>query len=436
MERRTAQPRPNWQQIVEEQGIVYPLTRYPDGSLRPYWDESAYYVFSLSEVEALEDVVEELHSMCLVAAAHIVEQDRYAELGITDRRLAGLVAQSWRRRDELPSLYGRFDLRYDGSGPAKMLEYNADTPTSLVEAASAQWFWMEDRFPGADQWNSLHERLVDAWRRQAALLPPGPLHFAHSEGDELGEDLMTVAYLRETAEQAGIDTEALSVEQIGWDRLTGRFVDERLRFIRSCFKLYPWEWLATDRFGPQVLDTLDNGGGTGTTCWIEPAWKMLLSNKALLAILWELFPGHPNLLPSYLDGPRELAAPGSGEAAASGPGGAGVSGPGGAGVSGSGEAGVSGSGEVAAGGGGHGYVAKPLLGREGDGVTVHEPGSPAVLRDEPCCYQELAPLPDFDGNRVVLGAWVVEDEAAGLGIRESAGLVTDEYARFLPHVIL
>lgn len=274
-----------------------------------------------------------------------------------------------------------------------MLEYNADTPTSLVEAASPQWFWMEDRFPGADQWNSLHERLVDAWKRQAPLLPPGPLHFVHSDGDELGEDLMTVAYLRETAEQAGLATEALSVEQIGWDRLSGRFVDDRLRFIRSCFKLYPWEWLTTDRFGPQVLATLDNGGGTGTTCWIEPAWKMLLSNKALLAILWELYPGHPNLLAAHLDGPRELADS-------------------------------------------RGYVAKPLLGREGAGVTIHESGLAPVVRDEPCCYQELAPLPSFDGNRVVLGAWVVEGEAAGLGIRESAGLVTDEYARFLPHVIL
>ncbi|MET7935114.1 glutathionylspermidine synthase family protein [Streptomyces sp. NPDC005322] len=394
MKRHTIDPRPDWQSTVEEQGVIYPLTRYPDGSLRPYWDESAYYVFSLPEVEALEEVVEELHRMCLAAAAHIVETGRFADLGIEDPRLAGLIAESWRRRAEQPSVYGRFDLRYDGGGPAKLLEYNADTPTSLVEAASAQWFWMEDRFPGADQWNSLHERLVDAWRNQAALLPPGvPLYFAHSAGDELGEDLMTVAYLRETAEQAGLRTESISMEDIGWERLSGRFVDKRFRFIRGCFKLYPWEWLVTDRFGPHVLDTLDNGGGTGSTLWIEPAWKMLLSNKALLAVLWELFPGHPNLLPAYLDGPRELART-------------------------------------------TGYVAKPLLGREGAGVTVREPGDGAVVRDEPCCYQELAPLPDMDGNRVVLGAWVVEDEPAGLGIRESAGLVTDEYARFVPHVIL
>ncbi|WP_327155135.1 glutathionylspermidine synthase family protein [Streptomyces tubercidicus] len=396
MERHTIEPRPGWQQTVEAQGLIYPLTRYPDDSLRPYWDESAYYSFTLPEVEALEEVVEELHGMCLAAAAHIVEQDRFSDLGIDDPRLARLVAESWRRREELPSLYGRFDLHYDGSGPAKMLEYNADTPTSLVEAASPQWFWMEERFPGADQWNSLHERLVAAWKRQAPLLPPGaPLHFAHSSGDELGEDLMTVAYLEETAQQAGLETVAISMEDIGWDRLSGRFVDQRLRFMRACFKLYPWEWLAGDDFGPYVLDTLDNGGGTGSTLWIEPAWKMLLSNKALLAILWELNPGHPNLLPAYLDGPRELAQT-------------------------------------------RGYAAKPLLGREGAGVTLHEPGAEPVPRapDDPCCYQELAPLPDFDGNRVVLGAWVVEDESAGLGIRESAGPVTDEYARFLPHVIL
>ncbi|WP_406862656.1 glutathionylspermidine synthase family protein [Streptomyces sp. HUAS MG47] len=393
MRRHTIEPRPGWQQTVEEQGCVYPLTRYPDDSLRPYWDESAYYSFTLPEVEALEEVVEELHAMSLAAAEHIVAQDRFADLGLTDPRVVERVAESWRRRTELPSLYGRFDLHYDGTGPAKLLEYNADTPTSLVEAASPQWFWMEERFPGADQWNSLHERLVDAWKAQAHLLPPGPVHFVHSDGDELGEDLMTVAYLRETAQQAGLDTEALSVERIGWDRLSGRFVDDRLKFIRSCFKLYPWEWLTTDRFGPHVLDTLDNGGGSGSTCWIEPAWKMLLSNKALLAILWELYPGHPNLLPAYVDGPRELATT-------------------------------------------TGWAAKPLLGREGAGVTLHEAGEPPAVSDEPCCYQALAPLPDFDGNRVVLGAWVVRDEAAGLGIRESAGLVTDGYARFLPHVIL
>ncbi|WP_377270930.1 glutathionylspermidine synthase family protein [Peterkaempfera sp. SMS 1(5)a] len=393
MQRHRIDPRPGWQQTVEEQGLIYPLTRYPDESLRPYWDESAYYSFSLPEVEALEEVVEELHGMCLAAAAHIVERDRFADLGITDPAVAAAVAASWRRRAEQPSVYARFDLRYDGSGPAKLLEYNADTPTSLVEAASPQWFWMEERFPGADQWNSLHERLVASWRRQAHLLPAGqPVYFAHSHDDKYGEDQMTVVYLMETAQQAGLDTRGIAIEDIGWDSLSGRFVDERYRFIRSIFKLYPWEWLVGDEFGHHALRTADLGGGSGTTLWIEPAWKMLLSNKALLAVLWELYPGHPHLLPAYLDGPRDLVH----------------------------------------------WAAKPLLGREGAGVVLHDGTGPAPVVDpgERHCWQQLAPLPDFDGNRVVLGAWVVDDEAAGLGIRESAGPVTDEYARFLPHVIL
>ncbi|MFJ6214459.1 glutathionylspermidine synthase family protein [Streptomyces sp. NPDC092296] len=400
MHRHRIEPRPGWQQTVEEQGLIYPLTRYPDDSLRPYWDESAYYAFTLPEVEALEEVVAELHGMCLAAADHIVAENRFAELGITDPAVVAAVTASWHRRAEQPSVYGRFDLRYDGTGPAKLLEYNADTPTSLVEAAGPQWFWMEERFPGADQWNSLHERLVAAWQRQAALLPPGrPVYFAHSHDDELGEDQMTVVYLMETARQAGLATRGIAMEDIGWDPLSGRFVDEQYGFLRTVFKLYPWEWLVSDDFGAHALRTADLGGGSGSTLWIEPLWKMLLSNKALLAVLWELYPGHPNLLPAHLDGPRDLAE----------------------------------------------WIAKPLLGREGSGIRVFD-GLPSEqlygitpdgssYGEEGYCWQQFAPLPDFDGNRVVLGAWVVDGEPAGLGIRESAGLITDEYARFLPHII-
>ncbi len=266
---------------------------------------------------------------------------------------------------------------------------------------------MEERFPHADQWNSLHERLVAAWARQKHLLPSGPVHFAHSRGDTEGEDWMTTLYLQECAEQAGLETVGIAIEDIGWAGLSGRFVDLEHRFVRSAFKLYPWEWLVADEFGEQLLDVVDLGGSTGSTLWIEPAWKMLLSNKALLAVLWELYPGHPNLLPAYLDGPRELADPD-----------------------------------------GPGYAAKPLLGREGAGVRIVEPGGretrladwagdPDRYGAEGHCYQQLHPLPDFDGNRPVLGTWVVDGEAAGLGIRETDDSpITHQGARFLPHLIV
>lgn len=359
MRRVSAEARPDWQSKVESQGVTYH---------QRYWDETARYEFALAEVERLEDVVAELHEMCLAAVGHVIAKDRFASYGITDARVIRLIRES----RELPDLYGRFDLRYDGDGPPKLLEFNADTPTSLVEAASAQWFWLEELHPDADQWNSLHERLIDAWRRFPMV---DFVHFVYTDADTSGEDFMTTAYLRETAIQAGLKTHLLPIEQIGWDPWAHRFVDDQNRSIHTVFKLYPWEWLVSDKFGGYL---------SAGPMWIEPAWKMLLSNKALLAILWELYPGHPNLLPAYLDGPRELV---------------------------------------------YGYVAKPLLGREGAGIRIGEdPGKGH-------CYQAFHPLPDFDGRRPVLGAWVVAGEPAGLGIRESANLITGTEARFIPHLI-
>ncbi|MCY9556027.1 glutathionylspermidine synthase family protein, partial [Paenibacillus apiarius] len=51
------------------------------------------------------------------------------------------------------------------------------------------------------------------------------------------------------------------------------------------------------------------------------------------------------------------------------------------------------------------------------------------------CFQEFRALPEFEGNRTVLGSWIVDGESAGAGVRESESLITDGYARFLPHYI-
>ncbi|MEU4574865.1 glutathionylspermidine synthase family protein [Nonomuraea sp. ATR24] len=379
MRREQGAPRDGWDKTIESQGLAYHRAAHPEGLSRPYWDESVHYVFSMDEVESLEEQVEELHGMCLQAAEHVVSTGRLADLAIPEWA-ADDVARSWERRDA--HLYGRFDLRYDGTGPAKLLEYNADTPTSLLESSVIQWFWLQDTHPGGDQWNSVHERLIDRWR--AMPLPPGPTHFAWTNGDETGEEAMTLAYLQETAEQAGLETVAVAMEDIGWDSLNRCFVDVEERRIRSAFKLYPWEWMLAEPFGRHAVRH---------ATWIEPLWKALLSNKALLAVLWELFPGHPNLLPAYLDGPRDLGS----------------------------------------------YIAKPLLGREGASMRIVTPSggleTPGSYGQEGYVYQGFEALPEFGGQRPVLGAWVVADEAAGLGIRETTGLITDDTSSFVPHRI-
>ncbi|WP_106398173.1 glutathionylspermidine synthase family protein [Actinocorallia populi] len=376
MRRERSRPRDGWASTIESQGLAYHRTAHPENLTRPYWDESVHYVLEMDEVLHLEEVVEELHRMCLQAAEHVVRTGRYEVLGI-DERLVPLIEESWRRRD--PHVYGRFDLRYDGLGPAKLLEYNADTPTSLVESSIIQWYWKEDVFPEDDQWNSIHERLVERWKELP--LREGPVHFAWTEADLSGEEVMTVSYLLETAEQAGRACVPVTMESIGWDGEDYRDLEGEQ--IKTLCKLYPWEWIVGEPFGAFV-DEAD---------WIEPMWKMLLSNKGLLVLLWELFPGHPNLLPAYLNTPGDLTS----------------------------------------------HIKKPLLGREGASMSITAPGlsqeTGGRYGAEGFVFQEFVPLPEFDGQHPVLGAWMVADESAGLGIRETSGLITDDTSSFIPHRI-
>jgi len=135
MRRKLMQPRENWQARVEAKGLeIHTLQG------RPYWNESACYLFKSAEIATLEAATTELYRLCVEAAGAVIERGLWDEFGIP-REYAGWVAESWEA--DQPSVYGRFDLAWDGTGPPKMLEYNADTPTSLVEAAVIQWFWLE-----------------------------------------------------------------------------------------------------------------------------------------------------------------------------------------------------------------------------------------------------------------------------------------------------
>ncbi|MGQ0840526.1 glutathionylspermidine synthase family protein [Actinokineospora sp.] len=385
MRRERSEPRADWRKKIESQGLVFGTpARTGTGGTRPYWDESVHYVFDMDEVLSIEADVELLHSMCLDAVDHIVLTERYRDFGIPEW-VWPHVGESWKRHD--PHIYGRFDLRFDGSGPARLLEYNADTPTSLLEAAVVQWYWKTEVYPDDDQWNSIHEKLVERWAEVADLLPSSEVYFTWSQADPSGEDHITTAYLQETAAESGLNTIGLAIEEIGWDPVLNRFVDLAEAPLNTVMKLYPWEWVVDEEFGKRVIESLPR------TLWVEPLWKMLLSNKAILAVLWEMYPGHPNLLPAFLDDPGLLTE----------------------------------------------YVRKPRLGREGANIQIVAPGyetqTSGVYGQEGFVYQAFDPLPDFDGYRPALGAWIVGDHAAGLGIRETAGLVTDDGAAFVPHRI-
>lgn len=388
MQRITLPPRPDWRERVETLGLTWHTA--PDGT--PYWDESAYWLFSAAEIDRIEAATTELYDMCLTAIGHVVDTGGLAAFGY-DADTAELITASWNRRTHEATFYARFDLAYDGRN-LKLLELNGDTPTSLLEAAVVQWYWLEERFPNEDQFNSIHEHLQAALRLYADYAPGVPLHFTCVAPHD--EDEGTTGYIASIAAEAGIETIFTPLEQIGWrsgDGFEPRFVDQDDRDIQALFKLVPWEWLLDDPFGQRLAEeTLARRIRP-----IEPAWKMAASNKRLLVTLHELFPGHELLLDAAMD---EATARGWGD-----------------------------------------YVRKPVRGREGANVSIVRAGEGALAAndgaygDDLFVYQRRADLAQADGRYAVLGSWVVNRQACGLGVRESDSPITNNLGRFVPHVM-
>ena len=393
MQRLRQVPRNDWPARLAEVGFHFHSIdaqgrdQPPDPTRFRYWREDAAFKFDAAQIETLYEAANELHAMCVDAVDDAVRAGDPSVFAVPPDAWP-LVESSWRARE--PSLFGRFDLAWDGTGAPRMLEYNADTPTSLVESSLAQWQWVTQTHPGADQFNGLHEALIERWgellewhrARPGAGAAAPLLHLACLF--ESQEDVGNTEYLMDLAVQAGWQAKILDVGAIGVDD-AGQFCDAESRTIDTLFKLYPWEWLVREAFAAQLH--------ASQTCWIEPPWKMLLSNKAMLAVLWARHAGHPNLLPTYRDA-TSLE--------------------------------------------GRAHVVKPLYSREGANVRIVRPGEADVSTEGPYgaegfVWQALAALPVFDGLTPVLGVWVVGDEAKGLGIREDRGPVTLDTSAFIPH---
>jgi glutathionylspermidine synthase len=162
--------------------------------------------------------------------------------------------------------------------------------------------------------------------------------------------------------------------------------------MHSIFKLYPWEAMLAEDFGPHALSTYQSV--TSAVNWIEPIWKLLLSNKGILPILWQLYPNHELLLETYSDGPHNMRD----------------------------------------------YVHKPLLSREGANITIVRDNATIAQTEGTYhgrqIYQALAPQAIFDQRYPVLGLWMIDQECCGMGIRESATPITGNLSSFVPHFFL
>ena len=381
MRRQAITARPDWRDKARAVGFGF-HEMYGE----PYWVDDACYVFSLDEIEGeIEDPARELHDLCLDLVAAVVEsEDLISKLDIP-RQHWHLIRNSW--RDGERHLYGRFDFAYTGNGAAKLLEYNADTPTSIFESAYFQHNWMMDQIEavglpeGTDQFNYLQESLVEAF---AAFPKDAIFHFACATDNE--EDKGTAAYLMDCAVQAGHSVDIVDINRLGIDA-QGRFTDEQSRTVDRCFKLYPWEDMLREPFAQHLKPGV----------FVEPAWKAILSNKAMLALLWDRNDGHRNLLPTFFEDDARAQSLTT-------------------------------------------RVRKPFFSREGENVVIAT-GDEVVEQaggdygDGACVVQAFSPLFETAGQHAVLGAWIIGDRAAGLGVREDTSRITRNLSRFVPHVI-
>jgi glutathionylspermidine synthase len=266
MERRpSGTVRDNWPEIVTDQGLTYWQTQFPDGSTRSYWSESAHYAFSAAEVEQMYEDMKTLLDMCVTAGDFILAHPEIMDRMAIPEWARPMIAQTWNPRDaageeiEVGSVYGRIDAVYGGNrfldlvstdpqdafddalGRIRLYEFNADTPTSLLETAIIQWDWFDKTKQGDDQWNGVYEMLVDAWKRNLALIEAEighkpTVYFACTWNDNLlpefadavppdqraditvedcsYEDLQNLRVMQETCREAGYETQWLYVEQI------------------------------------------------------------------------------------------------------------------------------------------------------------------------------------------------------------------------------
>jgi glutathionylspermidine synthase len=380
MRRRALTPRPDWQASLE--ALEFFGWKREDGSA--YWVEDACYEFSEEEIETLHEAAVACEGLIKDTLPSLMQdRQKLHKFGLNDT-LVDLAQLSWRRGD--PALYGRFDFAWDGRTPPRLLEYNADTPTALYEAAVVQWRWLTDIDPNGDQYNSIHERLVAVWARVAPFVQKagGRLHLTCAMEDV--DDAATCAYMADCATQAGLTARLLEIADIGLN--AGRLVDLDDQAITHLFKLYPWEWM-TQEDADFVGALLGSDVGV-----LNPPWRAVASSKAMLPEIWTRNPGHPNLAAAAWT-----------------------------------------EGEI-----GGDRVGKPIFGREGANIRTRFGGQFAETQgpftDQQLIWQARAPSVSFEGRTPVFGVWVVDGEPCGLGVREDQGPITGPNACFIPHRIV
>ncbi|EAL3910602.1 glutathionylspermidine synthase family protein [Campylobacter upsaliensis] len=362
-----------------------------DGS--DYLDHQ-FICVSKNEANAYYEAANELYDMFIAAAQNVIDNDRFDELGIPFN-LIDAIKMSWENEVHW-HLYGRFDFAggLDGK-PIKLIEFNADTPTSLFESAILQWAMLkQNNLDEHLQFNSIYESLMDNFKRLITLDESVEEFEEHYRGWKIlfssvagnKEEELTTKLLAHIAKDAGFECDFAYVDEVefGEEGIFKNGVN-----YEYWFKLLPWEEIAIEEGELAMLLTQIMRNQKAII--LNPAYTLLFQSKGILKILWELYPNHPLLLESSCE-PLQ----------------------------------------------GKDFVRKPMFGREGanisivkDDVKLQENIGP--YGNNKMIYQQYYELNSNENKYYQAGVFFAY-EGCGLGFRKG-GLIIDNASKFVGHII-
>ncbi|EMD1319350.1 glutathionylspermidine synthase family protein [Campylobacter upsaliensis] len=356
--------------------------------------DNRFICVSKNEANAYYEAANELYDMFIAAAQNVIDNDRFDELGMPFN-LIDAIKMSWENEVHW-HLYGRFDFAggLDGK-PIKLIEFNADTPTSLFESAILQWAMLkQNNLDEHLQFNSIYESLMDNFKRLITLDESVEEFEEHYRGWKIlfssvagnKEEELTTKLLAHIAKDAGFECDFSYVDEVefGEEGIFKNGVN-----YEYWFKLIPWEEIAIEEGELAMLLTQIMRNQKAII--LNPAYTLLFQSKGILKILWELYPNHPLLLESSYE-PLQ----------------------------------------------GKDFVRKPMFGREGanisivkDDVKLQENIGP--YGNNKMIYQQYYELNSNENEYYQAGVFFAY-EGCGLGFRKG-GLIIDNASKFVGHII-
>ncbi len=340
-------------------------------------------ILSQASADALLEAATTLYQMMVEAVPDDLPDDFLRKMGLPERLWRG-VRHSW-NDDRYWHLYGRFDFAQTADG-IKLLEFNADTATSIPETAVVQWASLAAAGKNnSQQANGLYEALVEQFRTWLGLNPElePALLLVYLGGSK--EDYTNCQVLAEAAREAGFETHVCPVDEmevstLGAERgIWAQIGAEQWRRFPFLFKLVPWELFA--QLEPDLCADVIDLQFSRTVVIANPLYSLIFQSKGFMAWLWQQFPYHPLLL-------RTEFQSFSGKS-----------------------------------------VEKPFFGREGQNITVRQntdiSSTTGEYRNQPHIYQAWADLPR-DANGYLYQAGVFwAGEGCAIGFRRERGIITN-----------